>query len=280
MRDTSTGFLGNSAIVLDSSSILLISETQENSDLFWASLIEKAEASKAQIVVPSGVVREIDRHQNRVETKEALKGASKRALKTLLDLSNRGSIAIVDDHMNTNCDEREIHADPYFINFVNMFKMRKNIYIITQDVNLMQDVWATLNMSSINGKIRGENGDQVQKIVPKKVFVLKVARKKDGDTWIVMPALLKPFKPDPTVALIAKALGVPVDDCLNILNKGKERDVFEASSTLSKHYESVLRHKLSLEKGHVSKITDAGSPVPHMTKPEKSGLPAFKPFES
>lgn len=280
MRDTTTGFLGNSAIVLDSSSILLISETQEDSDIFWASLIEKADASKAQIIVPSGVIREIDRHQNRAEAKDSLKGASKRALKTLLDLSNQGSIAIVDDHMNTNCDEREIHADPYFINFVNMFKMRKNIYIITQDVNLMQDVWATLNMSSINGKIKGDNGDQVQKVIPKKVSVLKVARKKDGDAWIVMPSLLKPFKPDPTVSQIAADLGVSVDDCLKILNEGRERDFFEASSTLSRHFESTLRRKLSPEEKHVSKRANTEASAQHTTKPEKSGLPAFKPFES
>ena len=280
MRDTSTGFLGNSTIVLDSSSILLISEAQEDSEQFWSSLIERANASNAQIIVPSGVVREIDRHQHRPETKEKLREASVRALRTLLELSNHGSIAVVDDHMNTNCDEREIHADPYIINFVNMFKMRKNIYIITQDVNLMQDVWAILGMTSINGVIKDSHGDQVQKVIPKKVSVLKVGRKKNGDEWRVLPSLLKPFKPDPTVTVIAANLGVDVDECLRILNEHRDQDFVTASSTLSRHYEQLLKKKFAQESSAYSESAKTTQFASLKTDNTPSGLPDFKPFES
>lgn len=280
MRDTSTGFLGNSAIVLDSSSILLISENQEDSDLFWTSLTEKAKASNAQIIVPSGVIREIDRHQNRKDAKEELKSASKLALNTLLELSDKGAIAIVDDHMNTNCDEHEIHADPYFINFVNMFKMRKNIYIITQDVNLMQDVWATLNMTSINGMVKGLDGGQVQKVEPKKVLVLKIARKKEGGQWRAIPDLLKPFKPDPTVSAIAVDLNVDVEECLRILNKNRERDLFQVTSTLSKHYEQILRKELSQTEFSQTGQAEEPKSMRFNEKSGSSGLPSFKPFGS
>lgn len=144
-----TGFLKNSLVLVDTSSIMLVSTNDVDSELFWNNLISKAVASDATIIIPSGVIKELDKHQSSGLKDEEAVESSKRALKKLLELQKAKNIFVVDDHMNTK-KEDGIFADPYFINFVNTYKMSKNLYIITQDVHMMTDIHRTIKFDSLS----------------------------------------------------------------------------------------------------------------------------------
>lgn len=286
-----TGFLKNSLILVDTSSIMLVSTDDADSELFWSNLISNAVASNATIIVPSGVIKELDKHQSSGRKGEEVVESSKRALKKLLELQKAKDVFVIDDHMNTK-KEDGVFVDPYFINFVNTYKMSKNLYIITQDVNMMTDIHRTIRFDSLSGKIRDVNGDEVQIIKQKKVTVLKVVRRGSGDDVVVEAGALRKFYPDWTLADIAQEIGRQVDECIAKLKEITGKDI-QANEPLSKSYERRLKEAFGLippfderrkkkpepanERMAAPAPAAAAGPVESEQKPIKSKLPEFKP---
>lgn len=288
-----TGFLKNSLVLVDTSSILLVSSCDTDTELFWDNLIKSAAASEAKIIVSSGVIRELDKHQSSGRKDESVVDSSKRALKKLLALQKDGAIFIIDDHINTKKDEGGVFADPYFINFVNTYKMSKNIYIITQDVNLMMDVHRTIKFDSLSGKIKDIDGNEMQVIRQKKVAVLKVLCKGQGDDLVVEAGTLRKFFPDRTLADVAQEIGRPVEECTEKLRELTGKNIL-ATDKISRSYERRLKEGFGLipplsERQASKAVHDHhGTPasIPETkeetTVPEpehiESKLPEFKPI--
>lgn len=288
-----TGFMKNSLVLVDTSSIMLVSTNDSDSDLFWANLVSNAKTSNATIIVPSGVIKELDKHQSSGRKGDRAIEASKRALKKLLSLQKARDIFVVDDHMNTKKEDGSVFADPYFINFVNTYKMSKNLYIITQDVNMMMDIHRTIKFDSLSGKIKDVNGEEVQLIKQKKVTVLKVLRKGVGDEAVIEAGALRKFFPDWTVADIAQEIGRPVDECVAKLKELTGKDIL-ATETISKNYERRLKEAYGLlppredrtaERARIDssskrKTADMADEQPEEAeqKQVKSKLPEFKPI--
>ena len=288
-----TGFLKNSLVLIDTSSILLVSSCDTDTELFWDNLIANATASEAKIIVSSGVIRELDKHQSSGRKDEGVVESSKRALKKLLALQKDGAIFIVDDHINTKKDEGGVFADPYFINFVNTYKMSKNIYIITQDVNLMMDVHRTIKFDSLSGRIKDIDGNEMQVIRQKKVAVLKVLCKGRGDDLVIEAGTLRKFFPDRTLADVAKEIDRSVEECSAKLKELTGKDIL-ATDKISKSYERRLKEAFDLipplDERRVSKAEQPHKDTPSSTpkakdiadatesEPFESKLPEFKPI--
>lgn len=191
MKTEIDGFLKNSVVLLDTCSIVEVSDSKAHSEQFWEKLLSMAHASGTKVIISSGVLRELDSHQTSKSKPEHLKKASELGMKKLYSLINAEEVYAIDDHRNTKAGDKEVHADPFFINFVNDYKMSKNIYIFTQDVNLMKDVHKVLELDSLSGKVKGSNGEQITIVEPKKVTVVKVQSGK--------PDVFKRFSPDKTL---------------------------------------------------------------------------------
>ncbi len=124
-------------ILLDASSIRLVYEdSTEAKDAFWSNLLNLS-TDNIKILVPIGVIRELFKAQDNQKNSEAVRQACSDALADIKKYQNQGSVVVYNDHMNAHVDDKDVHADKSFINFVNAYKMKYNIYVITQDVDLM-----------------------------------------------------------------------------------------------------------------------------------------------
>lgn len=271
MKTEIDGFLKNSVVLIDTCSIVEVSDSKAHSERFWEKLLSMAHDSGAKVIISSGVLRELDSHQSSKNKPENLKKASALAMKKLYSLMEAEEIYAIDDHVNTRAEDGRIFADPFFINFVNNYKMSKNIYIFTQDINLMKDIHAALRFDSLSGKVKRSNGEQVTIATPKKVTVVKIQPGK--------PDLFKRFFPDRTLTIIAEEIGQSVDECAKRLKEITGKQI-EPNDTLSRNYENRLKEAFGLipeRNGQNAREELADSVKPEAPKiKKKSALPAFK----
>ena len=275
MRNEIDGFLKNSVVLVDTCSIVEVSDSKKRSEQFWQKITSMAHSSGAKIIISSGVLRELDSHQSSSSKSEKVKKASALAMKKLYELMEADEIFAIDDHVNTKAEDGTVFADPFFINFVNNYKMAKNIYIFTQDVKLMKDIHAALKFDSLSGKAKGSNGQQITVATPKKVTVVKV------QTGTV--DVFKRFFPDRTLSIVAEEIGRPVDECAKRLQEVTGKQV-GPDDTISRNYENKLKEALGLAPEHKNQSARKEQPQNDETetaKPKKrSALPAFKSIGS
>lgn len=194
-------FRKHSIVLLDASTLLDVSKTSESMQSFWNMLLAKRDASEeVKIVVSDGVIKELIRHQQDPGKNSDIQLASKRVLKKMDQLQDDGEIYVVKDHISNHTDTVRLHADRFFINTINNYKTASNIYVITQDVALMQNIYETAGLESLSG--RGSKGVYVYKVPRKagKVVPNRLVRFEDRDdsedqSTLIGKKNLPPYKP-------------------------------------------------------------------------------------
>lgn len=232
-------------ILLDASSIRLVYEdSTEAKDLFWGNLLNLP-TDNIKVLVPIGVIRELFKAQENHKNSEAVQQACSDALADIKQYKNQDSIVVYNDHMNADVDDKDVHADKSFINFVNAYKMKYNIYVITQDVDLMEGIYETAGLECLSGQTKDEDGDKHQSFRVKQVVVLKILRRKaeDGALTVLADQLVS-FRPKQTMFEYASANGLSLEQCLEIANKVSDTPVIE--STLARPF---LQRAIATELG-------------------------------
>lgn len=217
-------------ILLDASSIRLVYEdSTEAKDAFWSNLLNLS-TDNIKILVPIGVIRELFKAQDNQKNSEAVRQACSDALADIKKYQNQGSVVVYNDHMNAHVDDKDVHADKSFINFVNAYKMKYNIYVITQDVDLMGGIYETAGLDCLLGQIKDESGEKHQSFRVQRVEVLKIQRRKaDDGTLTVFADQLVAFRPKQTMSEYANANGLSLEKCLEIANKVSDTPVDETT---------------------------------------------------
>lgn len=238
-------FLEPGIILLDASSIRLVYEdSSEMKELFWSNLLSLS-TDNIKALIPIGVIRELIKAQNNQKNSEAIRQACSDALADIKQYQDKGSVVVYNDHMNAHVDDNEVHADKSFINFVNAYKMKYNIYVVTQDVDLMEGIYETAGLDCLSGQTKDENGDKHQSFRVRRVEVLKIQRRKTDDgTLAVLADRLVPFRPKQTISEYANANGLSLEKCLEIANKVSDTPVTE--STLARPF---LQRAIATELG-------------------------------
>lgn len=272
-------------ILIDASSIRLAYEdSTEAKDLFWNNLLNLP-TDNIKVLVPIGVIRELIKAQDNHKNSEAVRQACSDALADIKDYKSQGSVVVYNDHMNADVDDKDVHADKSFINFVNAYKMKYNIYVITQDVDLMEGIYETADLECLSGQTKDGNGDKRQSFRVNQVVVLKIQRRRAEDgTLTVLADQLVTFRPKQTMFEYANANGLSLEKCLEIANKVSDTPV--AESALARPFlQRAIATELGLDKDSKStpKNREADSKKPktgdhRQTSPQQARSLNIPPF--
>lgn len=272
-------------VLLDSSSIRCVYEkSPELTSLFWRNLLEQS-SRDIKILIPVGVIRELIKAQSDQRNPKSVRQACSSALMDIKGYQDQNSIVIYDDHMNAGVADRDVHADKSFINFVNAYKLKYNIYIITQDVDLMQGIYETANLDCLSGQTKDGDGNKQQSFKVKRVEVLKIPRRRESDgTFDVLADQLVAFKPEQTMEEYANTNKLPLEKCLEIANRVSDTPVNE--STLARPF---LQHAIAKEfgltgsvpkskKGNAKSSKISNARKASQQKPRTLSIPPFVEF--
>ena len=213
-------------ILLDTSLITTAHEdSSASAKLFWDSVIASS-SDRIKILIPIGVIRELIRHRDNEKQRDSLRSACSSALETIKQYQSSGDVTIYDDHMNLHVADSEVFADKSFINIVNAYKNKYNLYIATEDVDLMVGIWDTVDLECLSGKTKTADGTkrQTHNVMDVRVVKFRKQRQDNGSMKLQADSFVD-FRPRQNMEQFASSKGFDLNRCLEIANRVSDTPV-------------------------------------------------------